>query len=63
MKLQDKQEVGGHVIYQSAPTSNSLWSRPGNTHSLFFSLMLAPFRSSSSVTCFLLGCGEATAQC
>lgn len=34
-----------------------------NTHSLFFSLTLAPFLSSSSVTCFLLGWGDATAQC
>lgn len=33
------------------------------TYSLFFSLMLAPLRSNSSVTCFLLGWGEATAQC
>lgn len=33
------------------------------TYSLFFSLTLAPLRSSSSVTCFLLGWGEATAQC
>ncbi len=34
-----------------------------NTHSLFFSWMLAPFRSSSSVTCLRLGWAEATAQC
>lgn len=33
------------------------------TYSLFFSLTLAPFLSSSSATCFLLGCKEATAQC
>ena len=47
----------------------SVSSTPGErllssgTYSLFFSLMLAPLRSSSSVTCFRLGCGEATAQC
>lgn len=33
------------------------------THSFVFSLILAPFLSSNSHTCFLLGYGDAAAQC
>lgn len=52
------------VCWQTQTVILSLLNiRQCSTHSLFFSLTLAPFLSSSSVTCFLLGWGDATAQC
>lgn len=45
------------------PRDSTTYLTKWNTHSLFFSWMLAPFRRSSSVTCLRLGWGDATAQC
>lgn len=64
---QDKREAEGRSDTKKpqyeAPPGELEQLKGTVTHSLFFSLTLAPFRSSSSATCFLFGWGEATAQC